>query len=1313
VGREGRWGEKAKLKKGKNKTKVKMRRRFLAWRVFLCFILGLLFFSPVQAELGFNGVGQFPGGETYVMALKDNTLFINTGPLLEIYDVTDRENPVKISELSFGDYSIGGLDVKDNYLYVLHEGGISIVDISNVSNPVVIGWNYLEEPRHFHLGFQATVKEDYLYVVVPDRFIIYDVSNPYNPIELGHFDQPPGTNAKFRRFDISGNYAFIAECYGGPAHLYILNISDPRNPKEIINITAEGRNGWADVAIDKERNIMFALEYREVLHSYDITNISNPVELGTLGSYIPEENPIQPVNSILLDGNFIYASAYYYGAYIINVSDPSNMTIYSKACVNCEFPKAGYVEDIIKDNNYIYISHECGGFSITDISDLKNPDPITWVPTHGRFDSLIVKDGYLLTVAEDEFLVIDVSDPEEPEFVYRPFIWRRGEIQPVRNNYAFLPSWSMWRLIDVSDPTDIKVVRDYGEYHHTEGVLRNNTMYAIQEGLYYNRFLVFDATDLANMTLIGEYCLIPGVSPPCHVDDPDVEYLPYSIDVNEEGTYAYIGVGKHGIWIFDVSDPANIEKVGEILNGSWIPAITIYGNYMYAFDGGELIVFDISDPANPVETDRVDIGIYHPPAPHPIPKWKNYLVMYGNELLLINISDPAHPFLEKTYKITREGAPHTSGSGPFVWFEGDYLYAMDGWHSIYIFKYGPKDTTPPEIKNLNVKADIFSATITWQTDKAADSLIKYGTEPGNYTKNAYIPTKTKNHSITLEGLEPNTTYYFVVQSTDWNDNKNETAELSFTTKADVYPPVITIINPSEGERIIGGTTEITVEIETDEIAYCQYNESDFDYGEGIDFPQQGTTSHFFNLSLSDGKSYTFYYKCKDRYGNIGSAVHHFSVASEWWDRFDDETKIGEKNNVVVENGEVKIKFPENNKFYPTKDARISPVSEWNTGSKDLAVGNSDKLRTLIEFSLPNIGGEIGAVKLYLYVHNTQHPSWNHTIYVHLLEGSFDEYSVNWTYRNETEKWQNEGGDFDPTVIDHYDASGELEGEWISFTLKGEDADNPIDINWGDTFALLLKGPSEGYSPRNDWFASREMNNKPYIEVLPSSVEGSIVSIPITPTSLQSWDKFYADYEIPEGTYINFSILDAETDEVLCSNLTGKGDDISACLSGVQSIKLKAELRTDNPPATPILKEWRVSWKLKHKERIKANITVRNTGKLPINGHLAAIIYYAGELTPSSDDPLMDYGVWSSEAEAIDFVDFGSINLSVGNSISGSASNITTDEWTDGGLLDVGIVVIAQIKNETYYFDSYMVKDAIEIVPLYRAEITDAQFTIES
>jgi len=70
--------------------------------------------------------------------MKDDILFTGTGPLLEIWKVngegtlsktniswpgTNELIPQKISELNFGDYQIGGLEINGNYLYVGHEGG--------------------------------------------------------------------------------------------------------------------------------------------------------------------------------------------------------------------------------------------------------------------------------------------------------------------------------------------------------------------------------------------------------------------------------------------------------------------------------------------------------------------------------------------------------------------------------------------------------------------------------------------------------------------------------------------------------------------------------------------------------------------------------------------------------------------------------------------------------------------------------------------------------------------------------------------------------------------------------------------------------------------------------------------------------------------------------------------------------------------------------------------------------------------------------------------------------------------------------------
>ncbi|MEA2074704.1 MAG: fibronectin type III domain-containing protein [Euryarchaeota archaeon] len=74
-----------------------------------------------------------------------------------------------------------------------------------------------------------------------------------------------------------------------------------------------------------------------------------------------------------------------------------------------------------------------------------------------------------------------------------------------------------------------------------------------------------------------------------------------------------------------------------------------------------------------------------------------------------------------------------------------------------------------------------SATITWETDEVSDSLVKYGITSGIYTLTASDPANITSHSISLIGLSANTTYYYVVNSTDPSGNSAESGEYSFTT----------------------------------------------------------------------------------------------------------------------------------------------------------------------------------------------------------------------------------------------------------------------------------------------------------------------------------------------------------------------------------------------------------------------------------------------------------------------------------------------------------------------------------------------------
>ncbi len=83
-------------------------------------------------------------------------------------------------------------------------------------------------------------------------------------------------------------------------------------------------------------------------------------------------------------------------------------------------------------------------------------------------------------------------------------------------------------------------------------------------------------------------------------------------------------------------------------------------------------------------------------------------------------------------------------------------------------------------------------TITWETDEASDSLVRYGTESGNYVADEYDAAMVTSHSIVLTGLSPETVYYFVVDSTDMSGNSVEGVEIDFETAASPAPQTATV-----------------------------------------------------------------------------------------------------------------------------------------------------------------------------------------------------------------------------------------------------------------------------------------------------------------------------------------------------------------------------------------------------------------------------------------------------------------------------------------------------------------------------------------
>ena len=80
---------------------------------------------------------------------------------------------------------------------------------------------------------------------------------------------------------------------------------------------------------------------------------------------------------------------------------------------------------------------------------------------------------------------------------------------------------------------------------------------------------------------------------------------------------------------------------------------------------------------------------------------------------------------------------------------------------------GDQPSEPPIISNVHIyRRDGTSVQITWKTDRNANSIVRYGSAPGQLDHVAEDPAWVTEHEILLESLNPETQYYYRVISRD-------------------------------------------------------------------------------------------------------------------------------------------------------------------------------------------------------------------------------------------------------------------------------------------------------------------------------------------------------------------------------------------------------------------------------------------------------------------------------------------------------------------------------------------------------------------
>jgi hypothetical protein len=455
---------------------------------------------PVKGKLvplaGYNTLWRVTIDGNYLYAA------LATDKRMDILDITTPSSPRVVGSFAPEDASSTGFSsvaVRGDYAYLVeYYNGVRVVDIRNPASPAQVsaisginandikvlgtyayvsvryqGFNVYDinaSPGTMALAGQGTGFAGYNEGICPTTqytfvsgdsfgFAVYKTLNPKSPGLMVQVPVLGGVDSLVAR----GNYLFVgAHNYG----VWVVDISDRSNPKEVALIKNDGRNQ----GIDLSGNTLVFAGVWSGLNLVDVTNPASPqpkvLDFG------------DNINTVLADGNFVYT-----GAGIVDISNPSSPVYVSKS-------PYFYGRMTRFGTNYLLVAisdyYSPKGIHIIDITDKKNP---TVVATYGNgtaYYDVAVVGNTAVGLSGYDVETIDLSQVSKPQFIARVSYagsWVGYSLYSVGTTvYAAGGPAQGIKVLDVSTPSQIRQV-DSGQVPTATGAYCQE-VYA-QDGYVY------------------------------------------------------------------------------------------------------------------------------------------------------------------------------------------------------------------------------------------------------------------------------------------------------------------------------------------------------------------------------------------------------------------------------------------------------------------------------------------------------------------------------------------------------------------------------------------------------------------------------------------------------------------------------------------------------------------------------------------------------------------------------------------------------------------------------------------------------------
>jgi hypothetical protein len=264
-----------------------------------------------------------------------------------------------------------------------------------------------------------------------------------------------------------------------------------------------------------------------------------------------------------------------------------------------------------------------------------DPQKVGRITMLDRCENVNVRNNLACTFSRSSLIIIDVSNPLDPDIVSASFVGVDGSVANVYflNDLLLIFSGAKYVLLNISDPKNPLILyEEVNEKGFREATLRDNILYAegYVSGSGYE-LTIYDFTDLYNPVELGSIVIGENIK--------EIELKDDYVYLTTE-TYSV-----HSLDVVDISDLSNPQLVASLDFSGGSLDFEIRDNFIYLATS-KLTVIDISNPLIPEIISEMYIQGYSY-----FKVYENYLytctsyLSYPNYFSVYSLDDPEFPVI--------------------------------------------------------------------------------------------------------------------------------------------------------------------------------------------------------------------------------------------------------------------------------------------------------------------------------------------------------------------------------------------------------------------------------------------------------------------------------------------------------------------------------------------------------------------------------------------------------------------------------------------------------------------------------------------